>query len=141
MPSAQSARRPRWSLIVAAFAWVVVMFLALPALSAPRHGPVRQPIEFQVVTTIATVAALVSLTFSVSGWQHLLVAPLWIILLFLEYLAWIWPNRPNVLAGWAALVDLLVMVMIAGVVLIRRYGKLPTQNERQSRAKPHQPGG
>ena len=81
-------------LIAVAFVWAVCMFLALPALSAPRHGPIRQPIVFQIATTIITGIALLGLALSVSGWRHLLVAPLWIILLFLQYVAWIWPNKP-----------------------------------------------
>ncbi len=47
-----------------------------------------------------------------------------------EYLAWIWPNRPNVFIGWVGAVDLLVVVIMAGTVLIRRYARGPTQNER-----------
>ena len=87
-------RRTRYGLIVAAFFWAVVMFVVLPALTAPRHGPIRQPIEFQIVTTVITVLALFGLARSVSGWRHFLVSPLWIVLIFMEYLAWIWPAKP-----------------------------------------------
>jgi hypothetical protein len=86
--------RTRPGLIVAAFLWAAVMFFALPALTAPRHGPIRRPIEFQVITAFVTALALFGLARSVSGWRHLLVAPLWAILIFMEYVAWIWPSRP-----------------------------------------------
>jgi hypothetical protein len=85
-------RRTRPGLILFAFFWAVVMFFVLPALSAPRYGPIRQSIEFQVITTFITVLAMVALARSVSGWRHLLVTPLWAILVFLEYLAWIRPK-------------------------------------------------
>lgn len=87
-------RRPRPGLILAAFLWALVMLLAIPALCAPRHGPIRQPIEFQFITTFITGLALAGLARSVSGWRHILVAPLWFILIFLEYCAWIWPKKP-----------------------------------------------
>jgi hypothetical protein len=87
-------RRSRPGLILAAFLWLVVMLFALPALTAPRHGQPRQPIEFQVVTALITALVLAGLARSVSGWRHLLVTPLWLFLIFAEYLAWIWPNRP-----------------------------------------------
>ena len=86
-----AARQTRHGLIAAAIVWAVVMFFALPALSAPRFGQVRRPIEFQVVTTVITVLVLFGLARSVRGWRHYLVAPLWAILIFMEYIAWIWP--------------------------------------------------
>jgi hypothetical protein len=49
--------------------------------------------------------------------------------------------RIIIFAGWAAVVDFVVMAGIASVMLIRRCGKLPAKNERQSRAAPDQPGG
>ena len=93
-PKPLGERRSRPGLILAAFLWAVVMIVGLPALTAPRHGRPRQPIEFQVITAVVTVLALVGLARSVSGWRHLLVAPLWIILIVLEYAAWVWPSKP-----------------------------------------------
>jgi hypothetical protein len=90
----KNGRRSRPRLILAAFLWAMVMSFILPALAAPRFGRPRQPIEFQVITTFITAFALFGLARSVSGWRHLLVAPLWVILVFMEYLAWIWPNKP-----------------------------------------------
>ena len=87
-------RRTRPVLIVAAFLWAAAMFFALPALTVPRHGPIRRPIEFQVITAFITAFALFGLARSVSGWRRLLVAPLWIILIVMEYAAWVWPSRP-----------------------------------------------
>jgi hypothetical protein len=86
-------RRSRPRLILAAFLWAVVMSI-LPAFLPVRHGPIRQLIEFRLITTFITALALVGLARSVSGWRHLLVSPLWVILVFLEYHAWIWSR------GW-----------------------------------------
>ena len=52
------------------------------------------PIKFQIGTTLITVAALFGLAYSVSGWRHLLVAPLWIILWLLQFNVWFLPNDP-----------------------------------------------
>jgi len=50
------------------------------------------PVDFQVFTTLITAAAFFGLAYSVSGWRHLLVAPMWIILWLLQYEAWFLPN-------------------------------------------------
>ncbi|MGA2258740.1 MAG: hypothetical protein ABSG53_29080 [Thermoguttaceae bacterium] len=46
-----------------------------------------------------------------------------------------------VFTGWAALVAIVVLAVVGCVTLIRRYGKPPTPDERQSPAAPDQPGG
>ena len=88
----QGGRRTRPWLIVAPLLWAAVMAVAVPSLEAPRYGHPRQPIEFQIITTIITALAFFGLSRSVSGLRHLLVAPLWAALLLMEYMAWIWPR-------------------------------------------------
>jgi hypothetical protein len=92
MENAKVAFRTRRSLIIAALIWTLILALAVPGLTAPRFGTPQQPIVFQVVTTIITVLALIGLARSVSGWRHLLTAPLWIVLILLQYNSWTWPN-------------------------------------------------
>ena len=87
-------RRTRPGLILTAFIWAVVLAFAQPMLAVREHLRTGLPLEFQGITTVITGFALIGLACSVSGWRHLLVAPLWLILVFLQYVALTWPNIP-----------------------------------------------
>ena len=87
-------RRTRPGLILAAFIWAVVLAFAQPSLVVREHLRAGLPLEFQGITTVITGFALIGLACSVSGWRHLLAAPLWLILVFLQYVALTWPNLP-----------------------------------------------
>ena len=85
--------RPRWrpGLIVTAIAWTAFFVLALPAFGKARHDPrpLTIPIWFCVTTTCVTLGVLLGLVRAVSGWRHVLIAPLWLILVFLQCVAWL----------------------------------------------------
>ena len=76
-------RRTRPGLILAAFIWASLIFFTLP-LAAVR-GDLPPSFDTKLLTTVITALALFGLALSVSGWRHCLVAPLWIVLIFLQY--------------------------------------------------------
>ena len=77
----------------------MILFFTIPSFAQlrPVYVPpdvMPPPITFQIVTTAITIAAFFGLANSVSGWRHLLVVPLWIILWILQFTAWFLPNDP-----------------------------------------------
>ena len=95
-----SSKRSRPWLIFAAIAWAIL----LGPCSSPGYSPgglvlyasrgefVVLPLRaFQIVSTVVTIAVLAGLARSVAGWRHVLVVPLWIILMGLQCLVWLLP--------------------------------------------------
>ena len=86
-------RRSRLGLILAAFLWAALIFFALPILVVERQFPLL--LRTELLTTFITALALFGLARSVSGWRHLLVSPLWVMLIFLQYKLWTETNIPR----------------------------------------------
>jgi len=79
-------RRSHPGLILAAFVWASLIFFTLP-LAAVR-GDLPPSFDTKLLTTVITALAILGLALSVTGWRHCLVAPLWIVLILLQYSVW-----------------------------------------------------
>jgi hypothetical protein len=64
--------------------WAGLLFLGLPAVQGV-------PTWFRVLSTVLTVWAIATLPKAASGWWHLLLSPIYLLLVFLQLLVWIFP--------------------------------------------------
>jgi len=71
-------------LVILRLLWAAYLFLALPAVQ-------QGELWFRIASTIMTVGAFMVLPSVAKGWFHLLVAPLYALLCFLQYLVWTFP--------------------------------------------------
>lgn len=81
-------RLTKADLVYFPLAWGVVLFIGLVRYGSTGEITPDIPLVVKTVTSLITAASLVSLLFVVRGWKLILAAPLWLYLIWVQYLIW-----------------------------------------------------
>ena len=68
--------------------WAVLLFVLFVFWGVTATGDVDVPLFIKIISSLFTASALVILAVSIRGWKRLITAPLWVHLIWVQYLIW-----------------------------------------------------